>query len=297
MNVGEDVKLRPVVDEGMQCTVERLIPTFGARITGVDLSRSLEDVIFRKIFNAFHEHSVVVFPGQNISPEQHIDFSRRFGELEVHVLKENLLDGYPEIFVVSNLMENGKPKGRAKAGWFWHSDLSYQAMPSLGSLLYAIEVPECGGDTMFSGMEPAYDALSDTMKRLLSTLHAEHDFRQGYEKYTSRWGPKMSEESFKARPPVVHPVIRTHPETGRKSVYVNPGYTTRIVDMSREESDALLEFLYAHCTRPEFVYRHRWHVGDLLMWDNRSVMHHAIGDYGSARRYMHRTTVTGDAPY
>lgn len=267
----------------MSYMVERLTPAFGARVTGVDLAKPMSNSLFSDIFDTFNKFSVVVFPNQDITPEQHIAFSQRFGELEVHVLKENLLDGHPEIFVVSNVVEDGKPKGRANAGWFWHSDLSYQTKPSLGSLLYAKEVPECGGDTMFAGMEAAYDALSKTMKTLLSDLRAEHDFRQGYEKFTSRWGPKMSEESFKARPPVVHPVIRTHPETGRKSIYVNPGYTTRIVGMNPEESDALLEFLHAHCTRPEFVYRHRWRTGDLLMWDNRSAMHHAIGDYGSER--------------
>lgn len=279
----------------MQPVIQPLSPAIGARVTGVDLAGSLDNSTFSALFDAFNRHSVLVFPDQEITPEQHIAFSRRFGPLEKHVLAENLLDGYPELYVLSNVREQGKPKGRAKAGWFWHSDLSYQEIPSVGSVLYAIEVPEVGGDTMFASGFAAYDALSDTMKTLLADLRAEHDFRQGYEKYSSRWAEPMPEESFAARPPVEHPVIRSHPETGRKSIYVNPGYTTRIVGMTPEESEALLGFLHAHCTRPEFVYRHRWQAGDVLMWDNRSSMHHAIGDYGDARRYMHRTTISGES--
>ena len=281
----------------MRVDVQQLSPAIGVRVSGVDLSRPLDDSAFGVIRDAFNHHSVIVVPGQDITPARQIAFSRRFGDLEVHVLKDNVIEGQPEIFVVSNVRDADKPKGRAKAGWFWHSDFSYQEKPSLGSALYAIEVPDAGGDTMFASMYAAHDALSETMKRLLSNLKAEHDFRQGYEKYTRHWAEPVPESAFAARPPVVHPVIRTHPETGRKCVYVNPGYTTRIMGMNREESEALLGFLHAHCTRPEFVYRHRWQVGDLVMWDNRSAMHHAIGDYGDARRYMHRTTVAGDAPY
>ena len=281
----------------MRVDVRQLSPAIGVRVSGVDLSRPLDDSAFGEIRDAFNHYSVIVVPGQDITPARQIAFSRRFGDLEVHVLKDNVIEGQPEIFVVSNVRDADKPKGRAKAGWFWHSDFSYQEKPSLGSALYAIEVPDTGGDTMFASMYAAYDALSETMKGLLADLEAEHDFRQGYEKYTRHWAEPVPESAFAARPPVVHPVIRTHPETGRKCVYVNPGYTTRIMGMSREESEALLGFLHAHCTRPEFVYRHRWQVGDLVMWDNRSAMHHAIGDYGDARRYMHRTTVAGDAPY
>ena len=281
----------------MTANVQQLSTAIAARISGVDLSRPLDDSTFRTIRDAFNHHSVIVVPAQDITPAQQVAFSRRFGELDVHVLEENLIDGQPEIFVVSNVRDADKPKGRAKAGWFWHSDFSYQEKPSLGSALYAIEVPDTGGDTMFASMYAAHGALSETMKGLLADLEAEHDFRQGYDKYSRHWAEPVPESAFAARPPVVHPVIRTHPDTGRKCVYVNPGYTTRIIGMNRAESEALLGFLHTHCTRPEFVYRHRWQVGDVVMWDNRSAMHHAIGDYGDARRYMHRTTVAGDAPY
>jgi taurine dioxygenase len=281
----------------MTLTVQQLSPYIGARITGVNLRDDLDEATFETIRTTFNNNSVVVFPEQDITPGHHAAFSHRFGPLEQHVLKDYLLEDQPEIYVVSNVKDVGKPKGRAKAGWFWHSDLSYQEIPSLGSLLYALEVPNMGGDTMFASMFAAYDALSKPMQELLTDLSAEHDFRQGYEKYTKHWAEPISESAFAQRPPVEHPVIRTHPENGRKAIYVNPGYTTRIIGLSRQESDALLAFLTVHCTQPQFVYRHRWTVGDLVMWDNRSAMHQAIGDYGEARRYMHRTTVTGDTPF
>lgn len=277
----------------MTPTIERMSPAIGARVTGVDLAQPLDNETFSAIFDAFNRYSLLVVPEQRITPEQQVEFSRRFGRLEAHVLADNLLSGLPEIYVVSNVVEGGKAQGRAKAGWFWHTDLSYQAEPALGSFLYALEVPECGGDTMFASTAAAYDALSDTMKSLLADLRAVHDFRQGYQKYSSRWAEPMPESAFAARPPVEHPIVGVHPETGRKLVYVNPGYTSHVAGMTHEESDAVLGFLFAHCTRPEFVYRHRWRVGDLVMWDNRATMHHAIGDYGDARRHMHRTTIMG----
>lgn len=272
----------------MSIKVNPISPAIGAVVEGVNLGAPLDNETFSTLYDAFNRYSVLLLPDQQISPEQHVTFSRRFGDLEKHVLKEDLLPGTPEVYVLSN-----KGFGRAKAGWFWHTDLSYQKVPSKASFLYGREVPSMGGDTMFASTAAAYDALSDTMKAFLETLSAEHDFRQGYEKFSKRWADPISEEAFKARPPVVHPLIRTHPETGRKAIYVNEGYTTRILELGWDESEALLGFLCRHCARADFVYRHRWNANDFVMWDNRVTIHQALGDYDEPR-YMHRTTISGD---
>lgn len=277
----------------MEITVRKVSPTIGAVVSGVDLSQPLTNETFDRLYDLFNEHSVLCLPGQTLSVEQHVAFSRRFGELEQHVLKEDLLEGHPEIYILSNKMRDGQRVGRAKAGWYWHTDLSYQKNPSKASFMHALEIPSMGGDTMFASTAAAYDALSQPMKDMLDGLTAEHDFRHGYETFSKRWAPPISEEAFKARPPVVHPVVRTHPETGRKSIYVNEGFTTKIMELEHEESAAVLQFLHRHATRPEFVYRHRWSVNDFVMWDNRVTMHCALGDY-EEDRYMHRTTISGD---
>ena len=278
----------------MSLSVQPISPTIGAVVTGVDLSGQLDNETFDGLYDAFNRHAILLLPDQHPSPEQHIAFSRRFGELEEHVLREDLLEGHPEIYVLSNMTRDGKRVGRPKAGWYWHTDLSYQKNPSKASFMHALEVPSVGGDTMFASTAAAYEALSDPIKALLEGLTAEHDFRHARETFAKHYGAApISEEAFKARPPVVHPVVRSHPETGRKSIYVNPGFTTRILELEREESLALLDFLYRHCTRPEFVYRHRWSRYDFVMWDNRVTMHCALGDY-TEDRYMHRTTISGD---
>ena len=271
----------------MTVHVRPISAAIGAVVGGVDLSRTLDNETFSTIYDAFSRHSVLLLRDQDITPEQLVAYSRRFGDLEQHVLKSDLLPGHPEVYVLSN-----KGFGRAKAGWFWHTDLSYQQVPSKASFLYGIEIPSMGGDTMFASTAAAYDALSDRMKQILEGLTAEHDFRQGSETFSKHWAAPIPEDAFKARPPVVHPVIRTHPETGRKSIYVNEGYTTRIQELSREESEALLQFLFRHCQRAEFVYRHRWQPRDLVMWDNRATIHQALSDYAEPR-YMHRTTLIG----
>lgn len=277
----------------MPIEIQRISPTIGAVVSGVDLAEPLANETFNALYDAFNEHSVLRLPNQTLSVAQHVAFSRRFGELEQHVLKEDLLDGHPEIYILSNKVKDGKRVGRAKAGWYWHTDLSYQTNPSKASFMHALEIPSMGGDTMFASTAAAYEALSEPIKQLLEGLTAEHDFRHAYETFSKRWAPLISEEAFRARPPVVHPVVRTHPETGRKSIYVNEGFTTRILEVSHDESAALLDFLYRHMTRPEFVYRHQWSVNDFVMWDNRVTMHCALGDYDEDR-YMHRTTISGD---
>lgn len=278
----------------MSLSIEPIGPAIGAVVHGVDLSKELDNATFNGIYDAFNKYSVLLLPDQHISPEQQVAFSSRFGELEEHVLREDLLDGQPEIYILTNKTKNGKRLGRPKAGWYWHTDLSYQTNPSKASFMYALEVPTMGGDTMFASTAAAYDALSEPMKAMIGGLTAEHDFRHARETFAKHYGAApISEEVFAARPPVVHPMTRTHPETGRKSIYVNEGFTSKIMELEREESLALLAFLYRHSTRPEYVYRHNWTTNDFVMWDNRVTMHCALGDY-TEDRYMHRTTISGD---
>jgi taurine dioxygenase len=235
-----------------------------------------------------------------MKPQQHIAFSRHFGPLEAHVVGEFNLPGHPEIFVVSNVKEDGKLKGAVYAGQYWHSDLSYMQKPSLGSLLLCREMPDTGGDTMWANMYLAYETLSEIMQRFLGPLRAIHDYSHAYDTYFAKLKerPPLTAEQRAKTPPVEHPLVRTHPVTGRKALYVNPGFTTGIVGMPDDESRPILDFLFRHSTRPEFVYRHKWHVDDLVFWDNRCTMHYALSDYDfSVRRHMHRTTIAGDVPH
>ena len=278
----------------MSFTVNRLSPVIGAEVLGIDLSLQISDQQFGELRQAWLDaNGVLVIRNQELTPDQHIAFSRRFGELETHVLADYLLPGYPTIYRVSNKMQDGKPLGRANAGTYWHSDLSYMRTPAMASLLYAIEIPPLGGDTMFANMYAAYDTLSLTMQGIVSNLRAIHDFAYAARRVFS--GEGLSDERLAKAPAVDHPVVRTHPETGRKALYVNPGFTANIVGLEPEESSDLLQFLNRHSTRSEYIYRHRWHVRDLVIWDNRCTMHYAINDYeGVGERYMHRTTVLGD---
>lgn len=284
--------------------VHRSEAPIGAEIRGVDLAGDISEAVFRNIVDLFHEHEVIYFRDQQLTPDQHVAFSRRFGELEHHVRQDCCRPGYPELFVVSNILENGKPIGSQDAGLFWHSDLCYMKEPSRGSLFYAREVPMDAhgnplGDTLFASATAAYNALSDSDKQRLAGLKAVNSYVKGY--YRDRKsGPRkeLTEEQKRRTPDVEHPIVRTHPYTGKKCLFLNEGYTTRIVGMSDADSDALLERLFRHCTRPEFVYRHRWRVGDFLMWDNCSVQHLAIRDYAlPQRRRMERATLVGSAPF
>lgn len=285
-------------------SVRRSTATLGAEILGVDLSRDLDDAVFGDIVDLFHNHEVVFFRNQSLSPERHVAFSRRFGELERHVRKDCCRPGYPEIFVVSNVLENGKPIGTRDAGLFWHSDLCYLREPSRGSVFYAREVPHDAqgrplGDTMFASMTAAYQSLPDATKRRLTGLKAVQSYAKGY--YRDRKSgprPPLTEEQKQRTPDVEHPVVRTHPYTGKKCLFVNEGYTARIAGVDEAESESLLAELFGHVTRPEFVYRHQWRVGDLLIWDNCSTQHRAVTDYDlPQRRLMERTTLRGTAPF
>jgi taurine dioxygenase len=288
-----------VAAETLPFRYRRFAAPMGAEIVGLDLSRPLDDRTFAGVRQAFLDsEGVLILRDQRIRPEQHIAFSRRFGPLAIHVLHQFLLADHPEILLVSNVIENGKPIGLGDAGRYWHSDLSYVAEPSLGSLLHAQQIPSEGGDTSFANLSAAYEALPADMKRRIDGKRAVHSYRKSYDilEKTSSWRPKLSDAQREEVQEVVHPVVRTHPDTGRKALFVNEGFTSRIVDMAPEESDEILNFLFAHSTEPRFIYRHKWQEHDLVFWDNRCAVHLAHGCPPGLRRHMHRTTVKGDVP-
>lgn len=276
----------------------RFAAPLGAEIRGLDLTRPLDDAAFAAVRRSFLDsEGVLVLRDQRITPEEHIAFSRRFGPLAIHVLRQFLLPGHPEILLVSNVIDNGKPIGLGDAGRYWHSDLSYVAEPSLGSLLHAIEIPSEGGDTSFVNMYAAYDALPGEVKWRIAGKRATHSYRKAYDRIEgTTFRPALTAAQKEEVQEVTHPVVRTHPETGRKALFVNEGFTGRILDMAEDESRGLLQFLFEHCTGGRFTYRHRWEEHDLVFWDNRCTIHLAHGCPPELRRHMHRTTVTGDAP-
>lgn len=281
-------------------TIRPLSAACGAEVSGLDITRPLDERTIGDLLRALAHNGCLLFRGANLAPEQHIAFSRQFGQLESHVVGEFNLPGHPEIFVVSNVREEGKLKGAVYAGQYWHSDLSYMERPSLGSLLLCHEMPAVGGDTMWANMYMAYETLSEPMRRFLGDLHAVHDYSHAYDTFFAKTKerPPLTAEQRAKTPPVTHPAVRTHPVTRRKALYVNPGFTVGFVGMPQEESQPILDFLFRHATRPEFIYRHRWQVKDLVFWDNRCTMHYALSDYDfSVRRHMHRTTLAGDVPF
>jgi taurine dioxygenase len=273
----------------------------GAEIA-CDLAQHIDEATFREIERAFHDNIVVVFRRQTLSNERHIEFSRRFGELEIHIVKKYLLPDYPEILLISNIRdESGEHIGLADAGFTWHSDTSYRRRPSRCSLLYAKEVPQRGGqplgDTVFANAIAAYEALPENMKQRLAGLKAIHRY-SARRRVADSPRPKLTQTQLEETPDIAHPIVRTHPYTGRKSLYVTAGECIGIENMPDDEAVDLIAELDTHCVRPEFLYRHKWQVGDLLMWDNTSSMHLAICDYAlPERRLMHRTTVIGTVPF
>lgn len=281
--------------------IRPLSAVFGAEITGVDLARDLDDATFSAIEKAYNERSVLLFRDQRITDEQHVRFSRRLGELEIHVLREFVKPLHPELYVLSNIVENGKPIGIKDAGNYWHTDLSYTKAPSRGSILYSIEVPHGPdgtplGDTEFASTAAAHDALPESMKARLAGLNAVHRFWDRYIATRKAAGSDavVSAERRAEMPDAIQQVIRTHPVTGRKCIYVNEGFTIGIAGMPEGESRALLAELFAHCARPEFRYRHQWRVGDVVMWDNCATVHRLHVDFAMPqRRLMQRTTLKG----
>lgn len=271
----------------------------GAEVLGLDLSRPIGNRDFLRVHDAHLKHHVLVFRDQHITPQQQIDFSRLFGKLQIHVLRNFQLEGHPEVLVISNIIEDGKPTGLGDAGHFWHSDLSYKETPSLGSMLHAQELPAEGGDTLFANMHLAYDTLPSALRSAIRGKHAEHSYLAQYAELQRRspFRPNLTQQQIDEVKPVTHPVVRTHPETGRPALFVSEHFTTKIVGVPEDESRALLDELFAHSVRPEHIYRHQWQPGDLVFWDNRSLMHLAAGCPPDQRRKLYRTTIEGDVPF
>ncbi len=279
-------------------TVRAFDAPLGAEVLGLDLSQPLNDHDFVTLVQAHLDHHVLVFRDQRITPQQHIDFSRRFGPLQKHVLHQFALADYPDILIVSNIVEDGKPIGLGDAGAYWHSDLSYKERPSLGSLLHAQELPEEGGDTLFANMHLAWDTLPTPLRQAVAGRRAEHTYLAHYADLQKRspWRPDLTPAQLAQLAPVHHPIVRTHPQTGRKALFVSEHFTTRIVGLPDDESRDLLQQLFDHSVKPEHIYRHRWAPHDLVFWDNRSLMHLAGGTPNHLRRKMYRTTIEGDVP-
>lgn len=276
-------------------SVTPIAGALGAEIGGVDLSRPLSDDRIGELRAALLKHHVIFFRDQHLTPEQHLNFGRRFGELQVHDFVEGM-DDNEEILEVRKEADE-----TLNFGGGWHTDVSYLERPALGSVLYAREVPEYGGDTMFANQHLAYEALSDGMKALLDGMTAVHSARRPYGVNAPRafyTGPSSMQFRFTedAHGEVEHPVIRTHVETGRKSLYVNRTFTIRFKDMTEAESAPLLEYLCDLAVRPEFTCRFRWQPNSIAFWDNRCVQHNAINDYHGQRRVMHRVTIEGERP-
>jgi taurine dioxygenase len=289
----------------MAIPVRKCDAALGAEIV-FDLSRAIDDRTFAELEGIFHDNIVVFFRDQHLTNEQHIAFSRRLGELEIHIVKKYLLPADPEILLVSNIKNDaGKHIGLADAGFTWHSDTSYRKNPSRCSLLYAKEVPHRDGkplgDTVFANCIAAYEALTDAMKRRLAGTKAIHRYSMR-RRVDNSPRPKLTAAQLAETPDIAHPIVRTHPYTGRKALYITAGECIGIVlrtgePMPEGEALDLIAELDAHCVRPEFCYRHSWRIGDLVMWDNASAMHLAICDYAlPERRLMHRTTVIGSEP-
>jgi len=268
-------------------TIDPVTPTVGAEIHGVDLSKPIDDETFAEIHEALLEHCVIFFRDQELDHDTHKAFGRRFGELAVHPAIPGP-EGHPEILPI-----HADENSTYIAGERWHSDVSCDARPPLGSILYLHTVPATGGDTMFANMYAAYDALSDRMKSYLEGLTAHHD---GAPQYRGRYKDLGVEDAGKVYPSADHPVVRRHPETGRKCLFVNPIFTTKINDLPRHESDSVLRMLFEHTQNPDFQVRFRWRPGSVAFWDNRCVQHIAIWDYFPNVRSGYRVTIEGSAP-
>ena len=278
--------------------IRPLSDALGAEVVGLDLAQPLDDETFETVHRAHLDHMVLVFREQNLSPEQHIAFSRRFGDLSGHVFDQFLLPGHPEILKVLNKkVKDGEFAGLPQAGRRWHSDLAYTKTPSLGSLLYALEIPPRGGDTLFNNMYAAYETLPEETKARIEGMKAEFLLGSAQKYFTEAERPALSAEQLAKVPSVHHPIVRTHPETGRKALYVSQAHTVRILGIEEVESEALLAELTEHSVQPAFVYRHKWRLHDLVFWDNRCCMHIAEPPPPEYSRHMHRTTVVGDRPY
>jgi len=289
-----------LTDRPVQLDVAPLSATIGAEIRGVDL-RHLDADTVAAIRRVWLERKVVFFPGQHLDADEHIAFARLFGEpTEGHPVIPGMKEN-PEIFEIDYTAARQfytKP-GQApppQTGIDWHTDVTYMERPPMGSILRAVTIPPSGGDTMFSDQQASYESLSPTLQAFLSSLTAMHESPE-FRRLLNNFGKgRWDGEKIESLDPVEHPVIRTHPETGAKTVFVNPGFTTHIVGLERDESAALLSFLYAHSVKPQHTVRYHWHEGTVGFWDNRSTQHAVVGDFGDAHRVIQRVTLRGDTP-
>jgi taurine dioxygenase len=278
----------------MALKLRKLSYPLGVEICDVDVGKPMSEQSFGEIYRTFLDNGILLFRNQDITREQHIEFSRRFGELDRHEsLPRDRRKDHPELLMVTNEPKtDGSPSDTKYTGRQWHSDMSFTTEPSLGSLLRSFAVPEVGGDTLFANMYLAYDTLSDGMKKLIANLHGIH--LSGTRKLANdNTGIDRMQEQKKLNPPVAQPVVRVHPETGRKALYIGEK-VKRFDGLTDEESRPLIDYLVRHATKPEFVYRHMWRKNDILVWDNRCTMHQALGDFDETQlRHMERTTVLG----
>lgn len=263
----------------------------GAELHGVDLAAGVDQRVYDEIRRLMLQYGVVFFRDQNISPAQHKALAENFGPLQTHPAYATV-DGFPEITILESTPE--KPT-KIEA---WHTDMTFRQHPPLGTVLRSKVIPEKGGDTLWSSTVAAFKALSPAMQEFLSGLTAVHDFSWGFkESLAEASGRERLAQAVLDNPPVEHPVVRTHPETGEKVLFVNSLFTTHIVGLARSESEALLSFLYEHIATPEFTCRFKWEVDSIALWDNRSTQHKPINDYFPAHRQLHRITIDGDMPY
>ena len=287
----------------MALTIKYSSAPLGHEVVGIDL-KTLDESTFKELDDTYKKYGVIVVRGQKLSPRELVDFSARFGKLLVYPLGDYLLEGFPEIFVVSNIIENGKPIGMKEAGSNWHTDMSYSLEPPRGSILHALEIPvqdgEVLGDTLFASGAAAYDDLSDEMKEKISGLYAVNSASHAAKirmESSGRDDPELRarfERQAREFPDIAHPLVRTHPLTGRKCLYLSGNQTVRIEGLDERASDALLTELKEHYLSPQYTYRHKWQVGDVVFWDNCQCMHKAVQDYKlPLRRKMLRTTIAG----
>ena len=295
---------RPVTKQVSAARVREVGPGVGAEITGINVSAGLDEDAFNTVRDALHEYSVVVLPGQQLTPPDLIAFAKRFGEMRTSFYNRYGVPGFPELSVISNILDDkGEAIGIADAGMLWHTDASYLPKPDMYTLLYGVDIPQADGkslgDTIFASSWRAFEALPPAMQNRLRSLRSVHSFIDHLEKKRCAGNLKrapLTEKQKAELPDVTHPVVRTHPVTGRPCLYVTEGHTARIDGLDAGASDALLQQLADHLHNPAFHYRHRWTKGDLLIWDNCSAHHLAIFDYGTIPRRLHRAGILGPAP-
>ncbi len=276
--------------------VRPLTPRLGAEISGVDLAGGVDEALFQSLYRAFLRYQVLLFPPQELPPARQVEFARRFGEVQIHVMNQYHADGFPELYRLSNLDENGRPNGRHpdKGTLAWHTDGSWQRVTGQATLIYGEVMPESGGETHFCDMYDAHERLDASWKARIAGLRAVHNL--DFSRKRRHGEEPMTEAQRLARPPVDHPIVRTHPETGRKCVYLGD-HAEYIVGMPYDEGRALIEELNALIVHPDLSYEHHWTTREMIVWDNRCVMHRATGyDAATQGRVIRRCTVLGETP-